>query len=355
MKSVQNNRGLQEQGGLSIVEFMVAMLLGTILIGGAITIYLASQRSYVESERSMQMSEGARFALMLITDSLRHAGFMGGIQGADIENDAGLGAVTGACTGDGDAYDLTNYIAAVKADSSGDAYGCIDDAVPDSDVLVVKGFLPDPLYDEDPNDPAAVLDGDIEWPNETENDKTYVIANVERGLLIDGAESLASQPDVSQGEPYAGALAWPYQFQIFYLREPPLRANGDRGVPKLARKVLVYDGTNMVIETQDLVEGIERMRFRFGWDDDEDGFIDTYGGLEDVETANAWDTVAFVEAFILARSESEDVNYENAKTYQLGDETFDPNDPAFDENFVRLLVSNAVTLRNPSLYLLGGS
>ncbi len=354
MRSIHSSKGLEDQGGLSIVEFMVAMLLGTILIGGAITIYLASQRSYLESERSMQMSEGARFGLMLITDSLRHAGFKGGIQGADVENDTNLGAVTDACTGDGDAYDLGNYLTAVKSSSSGAAFGCIDDAVPGTDVLVVKSFLPDPLYDEDPNDPAAVLDGAIEWPAPgMEADKTYVIANVERGLLIDGAEPAASQPDVSEGEPYAGALAWPYEFQIFYVRDPDPASDDD--VPTLARKVLVYDGANMAIETQDLVQGIERMRFRFGWDDDEDGVIDTYGGLEAVETDNAWESVAFVEVFLLARADTEDVNYQNEKTYLLGDESFDPNDPTFDEGYVRLLVSNAVTLRNPSLYLLGGS
>ena len=349
MRNTQHSQNLKQQDGLSIVEFMVAMLLGTILIGGAITIYLASQRSYVESERSMQMSEGARFALMLITDSLRHAGFMGGIQGADVEEDTNLDVVS-TCTGDGDAYDLSIYLAAVKADADGDAYGCIDDAMPETDVLVVKGFLPDPLYDADPNNPSAALNGQIDWPTGLQADKTYVISNIERGLLIDGAESTASQPDVSEGEPFAGALAWPYEYQIFYVRDPD--PGNQNAVPTLARKVLVYDGANMVIETQDLVQGIERMRFRFGWDSDEDGVIDTYGDLDDVPD---WSTVAFVEVFILARSDTFDVNYQNEKTYQLGDETFDPNDPTFDDRFVRLLVSNAVTLRNPSLYLLGGS
>jgi len=36
----------QRQTGISAIELMVGMLLGLILIGGAISIFLASKRSY---------------------------------------------------------------------------------------------------------------------------------------------------------------------------------------------------------------------------------------------------------------------------------------------------------------------
>ena len=37
--------------GFSLIEFMVAILLGTILITGAVGVYLGSKRSYTEVEQ----------------------------------------------------------------------------------------------------------------------------------------------------------------------------------------------------------------------------------------------------------------------------------------------------------------
>ena len=57
---------------------MVAMVLGVIVIGGAISVYLASKRSLTEVEQVATLSENGRFALQLLGYSARHIGFYGG-------------------------------------------------------------------------------------------------------------------------------------------------------------------------------------------------------------------------------------------------------------------------------------
>ena len=57
---------------------MVAMVLGFIVIGGAISVYLASKRSLTEVEQVATLSENGRFALQLLGYSARHIGFYGG-------------------------------------------------------------------------------------------------------------------------------------------------------------------------------------------------------------------------------------------------------------------------------------
>ncbi|GAB5452654.1 MAG: hypothetical protein Hals2KO_29820 [Halioglobus sp.] len=352
MRSVNAYSTPNSNRGLSLVEFMVAMLLGTVLIGGAVSIYLASQRSYVEAERSMVMGDNGRFASMLLTESLRHAGFVAGIRGTDVDDDTALDAVTGTdCAGAAAAYDLRTTIFAATVDASGNAITCITDGVPGTDVLVLKSLLPFPVYDVDPNDPSATPDGQFSFPDPSglQSDTTYVVANSQRGLLIDGAEPVAAQPNVLDGQPWARALAWPYQYQVFYVGDPN---QPGRSAPTLSRKVLSFDTStsSMAIQTEDLVEGIEHMRLRFGMDTNGDGEIDRYGNITDVTAQADWASITSIEAFLLARSLDEDFTYTDEKTYQLGDLTVDPNEPQFPRRLVRA----GISLRNPQIFLSGG-
>ena len=64
--------------GFSLVEFMVAMVLGFIVVGGAISVYLTSKNSFTEGEQVAQLADNARFALQVMGNSSRHIGFFGG-------------------------------------------------------------------------------------------------------------------------------------------------------------------------------------------------------------------------------------------------------------------------------------
>lgn len=316
--------------GFSLLELVVAMVLGFIVVGGAVSVYLVSKRSLTEVEQVATLSENGRFALQLLSYSVRHIGFYGGPNPSDIEMDAAQ-AVAGDCTGDAAAYDIGNPFFALRATSATVA-GCITDAMPDTDVLVIKGVDPSPLYDADPEDRNAERDSVMSFPaGEWSDQKTYVIANSVVGALRDGADT----PDgVSDGD-----VAWPYRFQIYYIR--------DGAMPTLSRKILAWDaGTeSMSIQTEDLVQGVENMRFRFGYDSDNDGQVDTLTYLAGI---TAWEQVASLQIFILLASDVTDPNYTSEKTYQLGDISITEGDSTR-----RLLLQSDITLRNPSLILRG--
>ncbi len=323
--------------GFSLVEFMVAMLLGTILIGGAISIYLAANRSYSETERSIGMLDSGRFSLQVLTEALRHAGFFAGVPANQITEQSSLGTVTGDCAGDAAAYAVGPYLFAAEADGSGNAMGCIDDARPGTDVLVVKYMRPEPLSDADPDDPNAPTNGVIDFPETMDDETTYILANGSNGLIMDGADT---PPSITGDGNYPGAWAWPYSYQIFYIRDL-----GDDEFT-LARKALRFDSGSMAIVTENIAFGVEDMRLRFRYDADRDGNIDTAGYEDDLSTTD-WDFVASVEIFLLLRSEQEDFNYTNDKTYTLGDEVVTP-----DDSYWRLLLTKHVNLRNPGLVIL---
>ncbi|MEM1110585.1 MAG: PilW family protein [Pseudomonadota bacterium] len=323
--------------GFTLVEFMVSLVLGAVLISGAVSVYLASSRAYQETESSIGLADNGRFALQFINDALRRAGFFAGVSIQDVVTDSNLGAVGSDCTGRGAAYDIDNYLFAAAADGSGNLFGCITDAVPGSDVLVVKALRAAPLYDADPNNAAAARDGAISYPSAMDAQTTYVVASTENAMLLDGADAA---PDVSDGKLYAKAAAWPYSFQAFYVRSG--------AIPSLVRKTLAWDSGagGMVVTTEELVQGVEQIRFRFGWDGNDDGEIDQFGSHSAV--GSNWDAVGVIETYMLLRSINADYSYDNVKTYTLGDVSVTASD-----NYWRLLVNSSITMRNPSLYIRG--
>ena len=153
----------RRENGFSLVELMVGMVLGLMLIAGAVSIYLATSQSYREVEQVAALSENARFAEQILGDSLRHAGFIGEVPANRVNVDPDLTDRAGDCTTAGaEAYNLNRLGFAATVDSSGNALGCITDGyVPPSgaanDVLVLKHAVPMPYTDGprnafDPND-----------------------------------------------------------------------------------------------------------------------------------------------------------------------------------------------------------
>jgi type IV pilus assembly protein PilW len=65
------------QGGLTLMELLVAMTLGLFLLAGVIVAYLSSSQSYRVNETSSHLQEGARFALFKLGSNLRMAGHTG--------------------------------------------------------------------------------------------------------------------------------------------------------------------------------------------------------------------------------------------------------------------------------------
>ena len=317
--------------GFSLVELMVGMVLGVIVIGGAISVYLASKRSLTEVEQVATLSENGRFALQLLGYSARHIGFYGGPNPDDYYCDSTndcipLEAPAGDCTGDAAAYKAKYSFFALRAvperpdDTSAMVADCITDAMPYTDVLVIK------------NAGSSPLSGG--WSSQ----QTYVIADRVSFKLRDGADMPL---DIG-----ASDVAYPYRLQIYYIRKG--------ATPTLSRKILAWDADteSMAIQTEDLVQGVENMRFRFSYDSNDDGEVDTLANLTDVTIADKWDVVTSLQVFLLLASDVIDPNYTDEKTYQLGDIAVNKEyweEKGLSVNKRRILLHSDITLRNRRL------
>ena len=67
----------RNQRGLTLVELMIAMLLGLFLLGGLLQIFISSKQTNRMQEGLSRLQENGRFAMDFMTRDIRLAGFMG--------------------------------------------------------------------------------------------------------------------------------------------------------------------------------------------------------------------------------------------------------------------------------------
>lgn len=71
------HRATRRQSGLSIIELMIALLLGLLLMGGVMQVFLSSRQTYQTNSALSQVQESGRFALDFLAYDLKNAGYRG--------------------------------------------------------------------------------------------------------------------------------------------------------------------------------------------------------------------------------------------------------------------------------------
>ncbi len=69
-----NAPGRRRSAGLSLIELMISLVLGLLVVGAAIGIFLTNQRTYTATENLGRIQENVRTAFELMTRDIREAG-----------------------------------------------------------------------------------------------------------------------------------------------------------------------------------------------------------------------------------------------------------------------------------------
>jgi len=65
----------RSQGGFTVVELMVALLIGLFLLGGLLTLVQDNRRSFASQNQLAQLQDAERMAMTMITDVIQSAGY----------------------------------------------------------------------------------------------------------------------------------------------------------------------------------------------------------------------------------------------------------------------------------------
>jgi type IV pilus assembly protein PilW len=380
-------RTRQLHKGFTLVELMVSMTIGLVLVLSMLVLYTNIARNQAQLGNTSRQVENGKFALQILQDDLRHAGFWGDyLPRFDDRGVANPEDVPNALPNPCLAYSSANWTAAytrnlmgisVHGDSS--ASGTVFSSecntlltnranvtnVP-TDVLMVR--YADNCTTGQPNCDAETA-GRLYFQSsrcaqEIAAGNRFVLNTT--GLTLKSNIKCvfpAAVPPVVPPDTIAGKRR--LVSNIYYVRSFSVTA-GD-GIPTLMRSSFNLEGTTLAHRTPEpLIDGIEAFRVEYGIDNiGRNGAAANYNlglgainrgdGVPDVyitcpksggTACNVGDMFHVVSAriHVLARNIEPTPGHTDTKTYVLAGTPYGP----FDDRFIRRAYSTTVRLMNPA-------
>lgn len=312
------------QHGITLVELMVALAIGSFLMIGALQIYSQSRQAFTINESIARVQETAQFALDTIEADLRMSSNWGrtsrrlSIEGRTMLGDVNPKTLSVPL----DCSEDWSLELDVPVDGFDNVMGLTcpaqNAAQANSDVLTVRRASVNPV----PLQPGRL---------QIQSTRT-------QGEIIDDG-NIPPQFDPATSATHNLMVSSYY-----------VDANSDLipGVPTLRRKVLGIQGVNSAIFDQEIAPGVENLQIQLGIDMNEDNTVDRYVDPGDeiynprapgyspgarVLTARVW---------LLVRGLTPELGIDDQTAYTPGN----ANLGTFNDQVRRMVVSKTILLRN---------
>ena len=305
-----NSKGLSRQHGLSLIELMIALMLGLFLLFALVEILINGKQSFSSANNLSRLQENGRIATDLIVSDMKRAGYVGG--NSNVPNISGttppvLPAVS--CPAGNDTWGRMIEQPVFGMNDTSAGYACVPVAeYLRGDILVVRHAAP---WVET----GALVAG-----------RLYLRSSLFSGRTFIGSAEAQAQNDVPETPNSVREL----QAHSYFVGPSGRTCNG-AVVPSLFRVSLSATGQPVINE---LLPGIENFQVQYGVNNQ-------YVNADDIALAN-WPDVDTVRIWLLVRTECPDSGHVDNTTYTMGDfPDYAPND-----NYRRQLYSSVIMIRN---------
>lgn len=321
----------RRHAGMTLIELMVALAIGSFLMIGAITVFMQSRTTFRVNESVSRLQENARFVIDVLEPDVRMAQYWGlmtrpsRIVGRATPADPVVIAVGNDC----DQNWSVNLMAPVDGTNDGYGWACaaFGTAQATSDTLVVRRVSEDP------------------------------VAPIANTLYVQSARFQESQLFVGPAVPtgFLPATSQTHQLVVngYYVSQNSTLDTPGNDVPSLRVKTLVGGAGGLRVIDQEVLPGVEDMQVQFGVDTDildaaDRGSVDRYVNPEDpiLDPASAAfiDTaeIISVRIWLRVRAELPENGFTDTTNYVYADQ----NVAALGDSFRRTLVSKTIYLRN---------
>ena len=327
-----------DQQGLSLVELMVAIVIGSLILLALSSIFLSSNRSSLEMRKSTQQQENGRYASQLLYDDLMLAGYLSEFDASPLTSPAALPDIC--------ATDRTTLLAGLPlhvqgVNNAATTPSCLTDLKTGTDIIVVKrastcvagnancaAFLVD----------APHFQASLCTPTDGSGGELAHIASSNADYAAYHFAFSTALADFTRRKTSCGttqADIHRYLVHIYFIANN--NTAGD-GIPTLKRAELGAGGFAIV----PLVDGIENMQVEYGVDTNSDGVPNSYTSTP--ASVAEWRDAMSARVHLLARNTVTTQGYNDTRTYMLGDETVSPS----NDGYKRHVYSTAVQFVNPS-------
>ena len=302
--------------GVSLIELMVSLVIGSLLIIGAVTVYMQSRNTYRTNESAARLQETARYALDVIEPDVRMAGYWGltnrpeYVENRALPTETAQAVATGVTNDCGTNWtvDAAHYLDGRDHDDTGYDLDCggIDPAA-GADILVVRRASS--------NTTVAT------------NNRFQIQSNRIRGVVFKNGVIPAGFPAAPASETHDLVV------NAYYVSNP-----GGGARFSLRRQQL----SGNAVQDEEIIEGVQDLQVQFGVDTNGDNNADQYVNTNAVPagaqivSARIWLMVAApdIEAGFV---DGTDYAYANAAP------------GTFSDSRRRLVVSKTIQIRNSTV------
>ncbi len=331
-------RLLRQQAGLTMVELMVALVIGSFLMIGALQIYGQSREAFVVNESIARVQETAQFAMDTIEADLRMASNWG-------RNSRGLAVEGRALVDSADPLNLTppadcgvRWVLDLGRPVTGNnnSYGlsCLPTAdagpsQPNSDVVTVRRASVSPVIPQN---------GRLQIQSTRIQGRIFyngIIPAEFEEPAAPGAPALSTDPSATHN----------LIVNSYYVAQ---ESELIPGVPTLRMKTLTMDAGASVIEDQEVAPGVENIQLQLGIDVNQDNTVDRYVNPGDpIYDPNAVGyvpgaRVMTARIWMIVRATSQEQGVQDINNYRPGDVDLG----VYNDSYRRLQVSKTILLRN---------
>ncbi|MCI5107096.1 MAG: PilW family protein [Pseudomonadales bacterium] len=375
--------GFYKISGLSIIELLIAMVLGLTLAAGVVQIYVGTSTTERDQDARLRMQENGRFALNFLGNEVRMAGYLGcqgSIQGSSVNNtlsappatlqpETGIQGWEADGTAPGEINNSANNVATVASTSAEWSTGGAGfnipnvQAVPNSDIMRLWGGWGNsgPVTDIDNSGSDPIIQAEASIGISV--DDFLIISDCEQADFVQACAvaptggpattvnitlSTACNPGnigaafVTSQDP---AEVIRLEGALYYVGK---RNNDANNPPTLMRSTLTAIGTAGPAE--ELIEGVESMQLLYGVNVDQDvrATVDAYLTADQVTN---WDEVISVRVSLLLQSVN-DGTVPAPQSYTFDGVTYDGgvgNGELPADERVRRVFTATISLRNRAL------
>lgn len=344
--------------GLSLIELLVAIALGGILMGGAISLFVNNRATYEITNDMARLQENARFALQMLSQDIRMAGYVGCINDLTKVND-NIGLSEGR---------LANFTHGIEGFESGatswspSPHIGEDGAIIAGDATATPKYHP--FYPDSDGITVRFLAGDLsrtgtdrnnELINASPNDanpsnkqiliraRTFALSNGQAAAVADcgGVDLFTLAAAATASGVVANDLQRSYEISNraivaplvgvrYFVRDKVYDSPDAIRIPALFRSTIdPADSTNEI--TVELVDGVQSMQILYGVDSDQDGLPNEFlsaGATSTVDTSislttrNDYLSVVAIKVSLLLGTIDEFGNALDNNVYDVGNERF---------------------------------
>jgi type IV pilus assembly protein PilW len=374
----------QEQDGMSLIELLIAMLIGVLMMTAAIGLLISNKRVYKEQNEMGRLQENARYAIEILTNDIRMAAYAGCVDDVDLLAETTSTKPHNKATNAGTVTNLHNFANPIEGiDGKTAASTWFPSASNEMQAKITNGTDALTLRYLDPIESQVVFTpGGTTIDNNkidvTCSDSTGTTENCSANHITPG-ENMAIT-DCGTGDIFiaTGSTATTithgatlqktyddsaqvsrYVTTRYYIGTAEKTNYTGDAIPALYRYITAQDTDDcdadgdtaeVIACPQELIEGVERMEILYGVDTNADSIPDIYlpaggsSGGNNLTSTSDWSSVISVRLTLLVRTINENFNIdEDDNTYTLLDAA--AYDPA-DEHLRRRVFTTTVQIRN---------